>query len=86
MQKYVDAKFRITQNQTPEDALSSGTTTHHQARTGQAWPARPSLPVRCRREDGAIAYVEDGEVEINEPIAFNMEQEDSWRCTAHTTL
>ena len=27
------------------------------------------------KEDGAIAYVEDGEVEINEPIAFNMEQE-----------
>ena len=21
---------------------------HHQARAGQAWPARPSLPVRCR--------------------------------------
>lgn len=28
------------------------------------------------KEDGAIAYVEDGEVEINEPIAFNMEQEE----------
>ena len=22
---------------------------HHQARAGQAWPARPSLPVRCRQ-------------------------------------
>ena len=56
--------------------LSSGTTTHHQARIRQAWPARPSLPVRCREGRRGIAYVEDGEVEINEPIAFNMEQEE----------
>ena len=32
-------------------------------------------PFSAVKEDGAIAYVEDGEVEINEPIAFNMEQE-----------
>ena len=28
------------------------------------------------KEDGAIAYVEDHEVKITEPIAFNMEQEE----------
>ena len=28
------------------------------------------------KEDGVIAYVEDDEVKINEPIAFNMEQEE----------
>ena len=33
-------------------------------------------PFAAVKEDGAIAYVEDGEVEINEPIAFNMEQEE----------
>ena len=32
-------------------------------------------PFSAVKEDGVIAYVEDGEVEINEPIAFNMEQE-----------
>ena len=33
-------------------------------------------PFAAVKEDGAIAYVEDHEVKINEPIAFNMEQEE----------
>ena len=50
MQKYVDAKFRITQNQTSGRRFYLlERRPHHQARTGQAWPARPSLPVRCRK-------------------------------------
>ncbi len=45
-------------------------------------------PFAAVKEDGAIAYVEDGEVEINEPIAFNMEQEElalqePTTCTTH---
>ena len=33
-------------------------------------------PFAAVKEDGAIAYVEDHEVKITEPIAFNMEQEE----------
>ncbi|NDV80362.1 UDP-N-acetylmuramoyl-L-alanine--D-glutamate ligase [Bacteroides sp. 51] len=76
MQNYIDAKFRITQNQTPEDAFIF-------------WNDDPIIkqqldkhgihahlyPFAAVKEDGAIAYVEDHEVVINEPIAFNMEQE-----------
>lgn len=76
MQKYVDAKFRIAQNQTPEDAFIF-------------WNDDPIIktelnkhglkahlyPFSAVKEDNAIAYVDDGEVEIMEPIAFNMEQE-----------
>ncbi|KAA6334033.1 UDP-N-acetylmuramoylalanine--D-glutamate ligase, partial [termite gut metagenome] len=76
MQNYVDTKFRITQNQTPEDAFVF-------------WNDDPIIkreldrhgicaqfyPFSAVKEYGSIAYVEDNEVVINEPIAFNMEQE-----------
>jgi UDP-N-acetylmuramoylalanine--D-glutamate ligase len=76
MQNYIDAKFRITRNQTPEDAFIF-------------WNDDPIIkqeldkhgiyahfyPFSAVKEDGAIAYVEDHELVINEPIAFNMEQE-----------
>ncbi|WP_321333773.1 UDP-N-acetylmuramoyl-L-alanine--D-glutamate ligase [uncultured Bacteroides sp.] len=76
MQKYIDAKFRIAQNQTPEDAFIF-------------WNDDPIIkqelnkhgihahlyPFSAVKENNAIAYVEDKEVIINEPIAFNMEQE-----------
>ena len=79
MQKYVDAKFRITQNQVPRKTLLfTGTTTPSSAESWKSTGCKsPSLiPFAAVKEDGAIAYVEDGEVEINEPIAFNMEQEE----------
>ena len=77
MQKYVDAKFRITQNQTPEDAFIYWNDDPIIRRELEKHGLKSaSLSFRRRKEDGAIAYVEDGEVEINEPIAFNMEQEE----------
>ena len=69
MQKYVDAKFRITQNQTPEDAFIY-------------WNDDPIIRRELEKHGlkahpyPFAAVVEDGEVEINEPIAFNMEQEE----------
>ncbi|KAA6332046.1 UDP-N-acetylmuramoylalanine--D-glutamate ligase [termite gut metagenome] len=77
MQNYVDAKFRITQNQTPEDAFVF-------------WNDDPIIkreldrhgicaqfyPFSAIKECDSIAYVEDNEIVINEPIAFNMEQEN----------
>ncbi|WP_071147428.1 UDP-N-acetylmuramoyl-L-alanine--D-glutamate ligase [Bacteroides ihuae] len=76
MQNYIDAKFRIAQNQTPEDAFIF-------------WNDDPIIkcqldkhgihahlyPFSAMKENDAIAYVDDNEVIINEPIAFNMEQE-----------
>ena len=56
---------------------STGTTTPSSAESWKSTglKAHP-YPFAAVKEDGAIAYVEDGEVEINEPIAFNMEQEE----------
>ena len=77
MQKYVDAKFRITQNQTPDDAFiywqDDPIIRRELAKHGLQARLYPFSAVK---EDGAIAYVEDEEVHIDQPIAFNMEQEE----------
>lgn len=77
MQRYVDAKFRITRNQTTDDAFifwnDDPIIKRELARHGLKAHLYPFSAVK---EEGAIAYVEDDEVKINEPIAFNMEQEE----------
>lgn len=76
MQNYIDAKFRITQNQTPEDAFifwnDDPIIRQELARHGLK---AHLYPFAAMKKEGAIAYVEDHQVRINEPIAFNMEQE-----------
>ena len=76
MQNYVDAKMRITRNQTAEDAFvywnDDPIIRRELQRHGLTARAYPFAAVK---EEGAIAYVEDGEVEITQPLAFNMEQE-----------
>ena len=77
MQKYVDAKFRITQNQTPDDAFIYWNDDPIIRRELAKHGLQARLyPFSAVKEDGAIAYVEDDEVKINQPIAFNMEQEE----------
>ena len=77
MQKYVDAKFRITQNQTPDDAFIYWNDDPIIRRELAKHGLRARLyPFSAVKEDGVIAYVEDDEVKINQPIAFNMEQEE----------
>ena len=77
MQKYVDAKFRITQNQTPDDAFIYWNDDPIIRRELAKHGLRARLyPFSAVKEDGAIAYVEDDEVKINQPIAFNLEQEE----------
>ena len=77
MQKYVDAKFRITQNQTPDDAFIYWNDDPIIRRELAKHGLQARLyPFSAVKEDGAIAYVEDNEVKINQPIAFNMEQEE----------
>ena len=77
MQNYVDAKFRIIQNQTKTDAFIF-------------WNDDPIIqnelskygihgqyyPFAEKKEKNAVAYVEDNQVHFKQPIAFNMEQEE----------
>ena len=77
MQNYIDAKFRITQNQTPDDAFIFWNDDPIIKRELAKHGLKAHLyPFAAVKEDGAIAYVEDHEEKINEPIAFNMEQEE----------
>ena len=77
MQNYIDSKFRITQNQTDEDAFIF-------------WNDDPIIqeqlkkhgihahlyPFSIEKEEGVKAYVDKDKVVFSEPIAFNMEQEE----------
>ncbi|KAA6339160.1 UDP-N-acetylmuramoylalanine--D-glutamate ligase [termite gut metagenome] len=76
MQNYIDAKFRITQNQTPEDAFVFWNDDPTIKKELDRHGIRAQLyPFSAVKEYGSIAYVEDNEVIITKPIDFNMEQE-----------
>ncbi len=77
MQNYVDAKFRITQNQTAEDAFIFWNDDPIIRRELEKHGIKARLyPFAAVKEKGVIAYVEDGQMKIEQPIAFNMEQEE----------
>ncbi|MDR1003462.1 MAG: UDP-N-acetylmuramoyl-L-alanine--D-glutamate ligase [Prevotellaceae bacterium] len=77
MQKYVDAKFRITQNQTADDAFIFWNDDPIIRRELAKHGLKAHLyPFAAVKEDGAIAYAVDSEIVINTPVAFNMEQEE----------
>ncbi len=76
MQNYIDAKFRITQNQTSKDAFVYWYDDPIIRRELDKHGLKAqTYPFAAVKKEGVIAYVEDGEIEINTPIAFNMEQE-----------
>ncbi|MBE6288139.1 MAG: UDP-N-acetylmuramoyl-L-alanine--D-glutamate ligase [Mediterranea massiliensis] len=76
MQNYVDAKFRITQNQTEEDAFIFWKDDPVIQRELERYGLKAQLyPFAAVKGNGAIAYANDGEIEIEKPIEFNMEQE-----------
>ena len=76
MQNYVDSKFRIIQNQTEKDAFIFWNDDPIIRRELERYGLKAQLyPFAEIKGQGAIAYVEDGEIEIERPIAFNMEQE-----------
>lgn len=76
MQNYVEAKFRITQNQTAEDAFVFRNDDPIIKRELDRHGIRARLyPFAAVKEQGAIAYVEDNKVKITKPYDFNMEQE-----------
>ncbi|KAA6350605.1 UDP-N-acetylmuramoylalanine--D-glutamate ligase [termite gut metagenome] len=76
MQNYINAKFRITQNQTSEDAFIFWNDDPIIKKELEKHGIRAQLyPFSAVKECGSIAYAEDDEIIINAPIAFNMEQE-----------
>ena len=76
MQNYINAKFRITQNQTSEDAFIFWNDDPIIKRELDKHGIRAHLyPFSAIKEEGSIAYVEDHEVVITEPIAVKMQQD-----------
>lgn len=77
MQNYVDAKFRIIQNQTDDDAFIFWNDApiiqkelHKYGIHGQYFPFAE------KNEEGVAAFIEENKVYFTRPIAFNMEQEE----------
>lgn len=77
MQNYVDAKFRIIQNQTDDDAFIFWNDDpiiqkelHKYGIHGQYFPFAE------KNEEGVAAFTEENRVYFTRPIAFNMEQEE----------
>ena len=76
MQNYVDAKMRILQNQTEEDAfvywqddpIISEELKKYEIKAVQ-------YPFSLLKKNGTIGYIEEGQYKIEYPTPFNMEQE-----------
>ena len=75
MQNYVDAKMRIIQNQTPQDAFifwNDDPIIHNEL---SKYDIKAILyPFSELKEKGSIGYIEEGEYKIEKPEPFNMEQ------------
>ena len=77
MQNYVDAKFRIIQNQTDADAFIFWNDDPGMQRELHKYGIHGHYyPFAEKREEGLAAFVEENKVYFTEPIAFNMEQEE----------
>lgn len=77
MQNYVDAKFRILQNQTEEDAFVFWNDDPVIRRELQKYGIHARLcPFAQAREEGLSAYTEEDKLCFAAPAAFNMEQEE----------
>lgn len=77
MQNYIDAKFRITQNQTEEDAFVFWNDDPIIKKELSKYGLKAQLyPFSEIKGNGVIAYTENNKVYFDAPIAFNMEQED----------
>ena len=77
MQNYVDAKFRILQNQTEDDVFVFWNDDPIIRRELKRYGIHARLcPFAQAKEEGVVAYTEDERVHFTQPIAFNMEQEE----------
>ena len=76
MQNYVDAKMRILQNQTPDDAFIYWNDDPIISRELKKYDIKAiCYPFSELKEKGSIGYIEEGKYTIEKPEPFNMEQE-----------
>ena len=76
MQKYTDAKMRIVQNQTEEDAfIYWNDDPVISAELRKYGIKAKKCPFSIIRKEGMIGYIADGQYVIEYPTPFNMEQE-----------
>ncbi|RRD00792.1 UDP-N-acetylmuramoyl-L-alanine--D-glutamate ligase [Prevotella sp. OH937_COT-195] len=76
MQNYVDAKMRIVQNQTEEDAFIYWNDDPVIKRELDKYDIKAvCLPFSELKGNKSIGYIEEGKYKLEEPIPFNMEQE-----------
>ena len=76
MQNYVDAKMRILQNQTHEDAFIYWNDDPIIKRELEKYDIKAvRYPFSELKERGSIGYIEQGQYVIEQPEPFNMEQE-----------
>ena len=76
MQKYTDAKMRIVQNQTEEDAFIYWNEDPVIAAELKKYGIKAKMcPFSIVKKEGMIGYIADGKYVIEYPTPFNMEQE-----------
>lgn len=76
MQNYVDAKMRILQNQTADDAFIYWADDPIIKKELQKYNiAAATCPFAEIKKNGVIGYIEEGQYKIEYPTPFNMEQE-----------
>ena len=76
MQKYTDAKMRIVQNQTEEDAFIYWNDDPIIAAELRKYGIKARMcPFSIVKREGMIGYIADGQYVIEYPTPFNMEQE-----------
>jgi UDP-N-acetylmuramoylalanine--D-glutamate ligase len=76
MQNYVDAKMRIIQNQTPDDAFIYWNDDPIIKKELEKYHIQAiQYPFSELKEKGSIGYIEEGQYKIEKPEPFNMEQE-----------
>ncbi len=77
MQNYVDAKMRITQNQTPDDAFIFWNDDPIVKKEMRKYNLKAKLyPFSELKGKDSIAYAEDDQFVIEEPTPFNMELDE----------
>ena len=76
MQNYVDAKFRILQNQQPEDAFIYWSDDPIITREIEKYNHGKLYPFAENKVSGLAAYTENEKIIFAEPTPFNMEQEE----------
>ena len=77
MQKYTDAKMRIVQNQTPQDAFIYWADDPIISRELKKYGIKAMMcPFSDVKKAGVIGYIEKGKYTLEFPTPFNMEQEE----------